>query len=476
MQVKSVGTDVDLGGATLIAGVLEGLTPLPGSEDALTSVDDRLIEASGFEGKSGQIMIAPHEEAQNVILAGLGEEASFRTIRSASGDAIRKAKSERAVSLLASGVSDAARAVVEGTLLGAYSYRRYKTDELDTPEVEVVEIVTDDDLEQAVIATQATMLARDWVNTPAADKAPTTLASIIGEAGESAGLTVEIWDRARIETEGLGGLLGVAAGSDREPALLKLEYRPENPMKHVALVGKGITFDSGGLSLKPAKSMEDMKDDMSGGAVVSAATIAISRLGLPITVTTIVPLTDNAVGGDATRPGDVLRPVAGPTVEVLNTDAEGRLVLADGLGLAQRYEPDLTVDVATLTGAAVVALGKEVAAVFGSDRETAALVLAAAESAGENFWEMPLHRGYRKSIDSNIADLKNISGSRYGGAIVAALFLAEYAGSEPWAHLDIAGPARSLETSGENVKGASGIGVRTLIELVRTLAEVDPEG
>jgi len=194
---------------------------------------------------------------------------------------------------------------------------------------------------------------------------------------------------------------------------------------------------------------------------------------VPVNITAIAPLTDNAVGGDATRPGDVLRPVEGPTIEVLNTDAEGRLILADGLGLARRFEPDLTVDVATLTGAAVVALGKQVAAVFGSDSDVAQQVLVAASRAGEGFWELPLHKGYRKSIDSNIADIKNISSSRYGGAIVAALFLAEYAGDGPWAHLDIAGPARSEETTGEFVKGASGVAVRTLIELARGMAEAD---
>jgi len=217
--------------------------------------------------------------------------------------------------------------------------------------------------------------------------------------------------------------------------------------------------------------MEEMKDDMSGSAIVAAATIAIARLDLPIRITCITPITDNAVGGDATRPGDVLRPVEGPTIEVLNTDAEGRLILADGLGLAKRHEPDLTVDVATLTGAARVALGDKISAVFGSDSDASEKVLEAASRAGEHFWEMPLFKEYRKSIDSDIADIKNISGSRYGGAITAAVFLAEYAGDGPWAHIDIAGPARTRETSGEQVKGASGVGVRTLIELARDMAE-----
>ena len=283
----------------------------------------------------------------------------------------------------------------------------------------------------------------------------------------------EVWDRQRIEDERLGAVIGVAAGSDRDPRLVKLTYDPEGATEHLVLVGKGITFDSGGLSLKPAKSMEEMKDDMSGAAVVSAATIAIAKLGIGVKVTCITPITDNAVGGNATRPGDVLTPVAGPTIEVLNTDAEGRLILADGLGLAKALEPDLIVDVATLTGAAVVALGQKIAAVFGSDSEVATQILEAASIAGEEFWEMPIFAGYRKSIDSNIADIKNISGGRYGGAITAAVFLAEYAGDGPWAHLDIAGPARSRETSGDQVKGASGVGVRTLIELARGMAETN---
>jgi leucyl aminopeptidase len=317
----------------------------------------------------------------------------------------------------------------------------------------------------------ATIQARDWVNTPANDLSPEKFSESIAAAAADAGLETEVWDRAQIEEEGMGGLLGVAAGSDRDPRVAILRYRPDGATGHVALVGKGITFDSGGLSLKPAASMEEMKDDMSGAAAVVAATIGIARLALPVAVTAIAPLTDNAVGGDATRPGDVLRPLDGPTIEVLNTDAEGRLILADGLSLAKRYEPDLTIDVATLTGAAAVALGKQVAAVFASSSDVARDVLDAAGRAGESFWEMPLFQGYRKSIDSNIADIKNISGTRYGGAIVAALFLAEYAGDGPWAHLDIAGPARSQETTGEFVKGASGVAVRTLIEVVRGMSE-----
>lgn len=475
MKVRSATTEVDLDGATLIAGVMEGLQPVTGSEDAFGVVDPAMLDVAGFEGKAGQIVTLPHPVAKAVMFVGLGDEVSFESVRSASGNAIRVVKTERAVNLLALvDIDDSTRAVVEGSLLGGYQYRTYKTDD-DGLDAEVVDVVGADPahLEAAVMAADATILAREWVNTPAKDKSPETLAGLIDQAAQNTGISVEIWERPRIEEERLGALLGVAAGSERDPRVVFLQYRPEEATSDLVLVGKGITFDTGGLSIKTAQFMEEMKDDMSGAAVVAAATIGIARLGLPLNVTAIMPLTDNAVGGDATRPGDVLRPIEGPTIEVLNTDAEGRLILADGLGLAKRFESDLTIDVATLTGAAAVALGKQVAAVFGSDPDVSSKILEAASRAGEEFWELPLFKGYRKSIDSNIADIKNISGGRYGGAIVAALFLAEYAGDGPWAHLDIAGPARREETTGEFVKGASGVGVRTLIEVARAMGETD---
>ena len=473
MQISPVDSDVDLAGATLIAGVMEGLEVLPGSEDAVDGVDPSVLTAADFTGKTGQVITLAHDDADALLMVGVGDELSFESLRAASGNAIRSIKSARAISLLAQvGIEGAGRAVVEGSLLGGYRYRTYKTDE-DESTVDSVEVVGGDEEEVAasVIASEATNLARDWVNTPARDKSPQTLAGLIETAATAAGMTAEVWDLDRIREESLGGVLGVAAGSDRDPRVVILSYEPQDPRGHLALVGKGITFDSGGLSIKSAASMMEMKDDMSGAAITAAAAIGIARLGLALKVTCITPLTDNAIGGDATRPGDVLRPLEGPTIEVLNTDAEGRLILADGLSLAKRFEPDLTVDVATLTGAARVALGDRIAAVFGSDSGVSERVLDAASHAGEDFWEMPLYKDYRKSIDSDIADIKNVSASRYGGAIVAALFLAEYAGDGPWAHLDVAGPARSRETSGEQVKGASGVGVRTLIELARGMAQ-----
>lgn len=473
MEIKAVGTGFERDGAAVICGVMADGQPLPGSEDYFDAVDGAFVEASGFEGKAGQV-ISALTDGGVVVLAGIGDEASFESVRSAAGNATRAVKAERAVCLLtAAPIDDVARAVVEGVSLGAYQYRPYKTSENDQQTLITVELVdaSQEEIDAALIGSDATMLARDWVNTPAMDKSPETIAATIKSAAESAEVDVEIWDRARIEEEKLGALLGVAAGSSRDPVLLVMTYAPEGAGRHLGLVGKGITFDSGGLSLKSAAFMEEMKDDMAGGAAVAAATIGIARLGLPVRVTTIVPFTDNAVGGNATRPGDVLRPVSGPTIEVLNTDAEGRLVLADGLGVVRRSEPDLIIDVATLTGAAKVALGEKIGAVFASNPGVAKDVLGAAARAGEFFWEMPLFADYRKSLDSNIADIKNITGSRYGGAIAAALFLKEYAGDGDWAHLDIAGPARARETSGESVKGASGASVRTLIEVARGLVE-----
>ena len=473
MEVKAVSADVDLAGATLVAAVMEDLEPAPGSEEALGSVDPALLETAGFEGKTGQSVTVPHPEAVALLLVGLGEETSFESVRTASGNAVRKVNTARAVSLLAAiPVEGSPRAVVEGSLLGGYQFRAYKT-ENEGLDAEVVEIIGsgEDEIAEAAVLAEATNLARDWVNTPAKDQSPAALAEVISTPATEVGISVEIWEERRITDEKLGGLLGVAAGSDRPPRVVILRYEPSESGGHLGLVGKGVTFDSGGLSIKPAKAMEDMKTDMSGGAVVASATIAVAKLGLPIAVTSVIPITDNAVGGDATRPGDVLRPVDGPTIEVLNTDAEGRLILADGLGVVQRYEPDLIVDVATLTGAAVVALGGKMAAVFGSDSNVAGLVLNAASRAGEHFWELPLFEPYRKELESDVADIKNITGSRYGGAITAALFLSHYAGDGPWAHLDIAGPARSNETAGEQVKGASGVGVRTLVEIVRGMVE-----
>jgi leucyl aminopeptidase len=281
---------------------------------------------------------------------------------------------------------------------------------------------------------------------------------------------VEIWDSARLGDERMGGMLGVGQGSDRPPALLKLHYRARRPKAKLALVGKGIVFDSGGLSIKPADMMEAMKDDMAGGAAVAAATIAIAALGLPIEVMSFSAFAENLPSGTAQRPGDVLEARNGKTIEVLNTDAEGRLVLADALALAAEAQPDLIVDLATLTGACKIALGPRIAGVFGNDQPAIDRVLAAGAAGGERLWPLPLPADHRPMIDSDVADMKNTGQGRYGGAIAAALLLNEFVGEVPWVHLDIAGPAFLDKAEQYLPKGGTGFGVRTLVELARSFS------
>ena len=287
-----------------------------------------------------------------------------------------------------------------------------------------------------------------------------------------AGVSVEVWDEERIVAERLGGLLGVARGSAQPPRLVRVEYQPADPVEvdgrvpHLVLVGKGITFDSGGLSLKTASGMETMKTDMGGAAAVMCAVDAAVAMGARIRISAIAPLTENMPGGSATKPGDVLTTRNGKTIEVLNTDAEGRLVLADGLALAVEADPDAIVDVATLTGAAVVALGKEIAGLLGNDDILIGQVRAAGERVGEALWPLPLPDDYRSHIESEIADMRNVGRPGQAGATSAAMLLREFVGEVPWAHLDIAGPARSDENQRYLSKGGTGFGVRTLVALI----------
>jgi leucyl aminopeptidase len=324
-------------------------------------------------------------------------------------------------------------------------------------------------LDRGLAIAGAVAWARDLVNEPAGAMTPTQLAEEARRAAEEGGLEYEVLDEVEIANQGLGGLLGVSLGSDQPPRLVKLTYTPAGkPTGTVALVGKGITFDSGGLSLKTADGMETMKTDMSGAAAVIGAMSVLRAAGVPAKVIGFVPTTENMPGGRAIKPGDVLKIRNGKTVEVLNTDAEGRLILADGLSLAVEEKPDAIIDLATLTGACVVALGMKMAGLMGNDEGWIGQVRGAADRAGEPVWPLPLPADYRKDLDSEIADLKNISGNRGGGALTAGLFLSEFAGDVPWAHLDIAGPARASGDDGYIAKGGTGFGVRTLVELLST--------
>jgi leucyl aminopeptidase len=374
----------------------------------------------------------------------------------------------------------AAQAVVEGAVLAAYRFTAHKS-ESEPGGIERIVVAgagldateLAEGIRRGIAVADAVCLARDLVNEPPSSMTPTRFAqAAVEEAEGRPGVTVEVWDEQRISDERLGGLLGVARGSAEPPRLLKIAYEPADPIAvdgrvpHVVLVGKGITFDSGGLSLKSAEGMVTMKTDMSGAAAVLATVSACGALGVRVRVTAIAPTTENMPGGRATKPGDVLTIRNGRTIEVLNTDAEGRLVLADGLSLASEMEPDAIIDLATLTGACVVALGTSIAGVFGTDDAFIGRVRAASERAGEGTWPLPLPDEYRSHIDSDIADMKNIGKAGQAGAIAAALLLARFVDRVPWVHLDIAGPARSDEDTGILAKGGTGFGVRTLLELL----------
>ncbi|MCJ7726310.1 MAG: leucyl aminopeptidase [Acidimicrobiia bacterium] len=438
---------------------------------------DAYLDDADFTGKAGQIAVLPGGilPYRTIVLAGLGEAPDTEDVRQAAGAAGRAVIRARSVamSLHTIAAPGAAQAAVEGFLLGQYRFDRH----LSEPKPALTESLTligaDESATEGArkggIVAAAVALARDLVNESPIDKAPVELARIAVEMAGRVGLRVKVWDEAEIQEGGLGGLWGVSLGAATPPRLVELWHEPEGAEAFLAIVGKGIVFDSGGLSLKKADGMETMKTDMAGAAAVFGAMQAIAELGLPIKVLGIAPLTENMPGGAAQRPGDVLKARNGKTIEVLNTDAEGRLVLADGLSLAVEHEPDLVVDMATLTGACMVALGDKIAGLFGTV-EGAEQVKAAAEAAGERVWSMPLPADYRKKIDSDVADMKN-TGPRFGGAINAALLLKEFVGDVPWAHLDIAGPARAGETEHSVLKGGTGFGVRTMVALAAALSE-----
>ena len=435
---------------------------------------DEYLDGLDFSGKVGQTAAVPGKGAYGrVLFVGLGDDADVDTLRKAAGIAGRAAMryDKVATTLNRVDIYGASEAVVYGFLLGQYTFDKYlsKPKPTETTELLLIGDVDDTDIDHGRKVAAGVALARDLINEPAGGKKPEVLAGIATGIAEETGIEITIYDEDEIEAEGFGGLLAVSLGATNPPRMVVLKYRPDGAEKSLALVGKGIVFDSGGLSIKPAAGMETMKTDMSGAAAVFGAVQAIAQLGIPVNVTAIAPLTENMTGGAAQRPGDIFTARNGKTVEVLNTDAEGRLVLADGLALAVEDEPDLVIDVATLTGACMVALGKKVAGLFGYDDEAAALVEGAARRAGEKVWRMPFEKDYRSKLDSPIADIKNI-GDRYGGAITAALFLAEFTNEYPWAHIDIAGPARAESDDGYISKGGTGFSVSTLVAVAEDMA------
>jgi leucyl aminopeptidase len=461
-----VPADVEVVGVPVFADLT-----LP--EGAGGPVDGAFLARFGFEGKPGQSQVVPSEGGASLVAVGVGEvgKVDADVIRKAAAALARAAGHARSIATTLpratpDGVA-AGPAVVEGIGLAAY---RFAGDRRKPPIVhlQAVTVVgaTDEDIRAGVVAVEATNRTRDWVNMPPRQLTPTRLGELATELAGEYGLTVQVWDAERIAAEHLGGLAGVAAGSEEPARLIRLAYEPEGAGATVALVGKGITFDSGGLSLKPPTSMMTMKDDMGGAAAVISAVVGAAALGLDLKVVGWVATTENMPGGTAIHPGDVLIARNGTSIEVLNTDAEGRLVLADALSLAAEERPDAIVDVATLTGAQVVALGERVAAVFSNDDALADRVIEAGARAGEPTWRLPLVAAYRSKIDSEVADLKNIATSGGAGSIIAALFLEEFVGDISWAHLDIAGPSWSDSDEGWLVKGGTGWAARTLIQLL----------
>lgn len=444
----------------------------------------RLLAAKEVGTVIGEVALFPGDwglKAGSLAIFGLGTRAKFDAGSAFSaGVAVSKrlaGKPRDAVAVVMPDANDPARvasALLEGLIVGTRGPGLRKTEpnrhsfgtltliapggnSLDGGQLEAA-------ARRGEVVGRAINEARDLVNTPPSEKTPTTFAGKAVEA-RADGVEVTVWDAAKLRDERFGGLLGVALGSDEPPVFVRLDYRKGGDAPTLALVGKGVTFDSGGLSLKPSASMEDMKSDMTGAAVVLAAIRAVARLELPVNLVGYLALTENMTGGRALKLGDVLTMRDGQTVEVLNTDAEGRLILADALSYAVEQTPARIIDLATLTGACLAALGTRYAGLFSNDDEFAAEVTAAGKRTGERTWRLPLDDDFRDAIKSGVADMKNIGG-KWGGAITAAKFLEQFVGSRPWVHLDIAGPSWSDADSSTRDPGGTGCFVRTLVELI----------
>ncbi|MDH5696632.1 MAG: leucyl aminopeptidase [Dehalococcoidia bacterium] len=467
---------------------------LAGIDKALDGAISRLIGQGEVKGKLNEITII-HSlgklPAARVVVAGLGkkEELSQDRVRTAVGEACRllqqKGIENVATVALGAGVAGislegAAQAVTEGALLGVYSFRRHITKEAEHGELKQLTIVEADETKLPIlergsykgrVLAEATKLARDMVNEPANYMTPSHMAETAASLAEAYGLEIDVLEREQMRELGMGALLGVTQGSRQPPKFVILRYRgSDSAQVDLALVGKGITFDSGGISVKPSEGMQEMKGDMAGGAAVMAAISAIAQLKPKINVVAIVPCAENLPSGEALKPGDVLTAMNGKTIEVISTDAEGRLLMADALGYANKLGAKLIVDVATLTGACHVALGDDCSGVFGNNQELMDRLIAASIDAGELMWQLPMYEQAKEQLKSEVADIRNVGG-KWGGAISAAHFLAEFAGDTPWVHLDIAGTSLSEKERGYLVKGATGVTVRTLINFAISIAK-----
>ncbi|MBM2825473.1 MAG: cytosol aminopeptidase [Dehalococcoidales bacterium] len=499
LEIKVTSSDIArIQVDAIIINFFEGMERPDGDaaaiDKALDGAISQLVTQGEIKGKLNQITVI-HSlgklPAKRVVVVGLGKkpELTLDRVRGAVAETCRllRQRGVATIATIAQGAGIAgitgegsAQAITEGALLGLYSFRKHITKEAEYGELKQLTIVDADakklpGLEQGCrqgsILAEATNLARDMVNEPANYMTPTNMAEMAARLAQTYGLEIDVLEREQMQELGMGALLGVAQGSRQPPKFIILRYHGRASKEiDIALLGKGITFDSGGISIKPSEKMEEMKGDMAGGAAVMAAISAISQLKPKINILALIPATENLPDGNALKPGDVLTATGGKTIEIISTDAEGRLILADALGYARKQGARAMVDVATLTGACRVALGDICTGAFGNNQALIDKVIAAGAQAGERIWPMPMYEEYKEQNKSDVADIKNV-GSRYGGAITAAQFLAEFAGDTPWVHLDIAGTSLSEKERAELVKGATGVAVRTLVNLALSLAK-----
>lgn len=499
MDVKVASGDIaKLKIDAIVVNLFEGTASPAGAtgavDKALGGLISRLIAEGEIKGKLGEMTLLHSMEkiaAARVLVAGLGKEkelnlARIRGVAAEASRYLRRVGVKRFATIAhGAGIGGidaekSAQAVTEGAILGLYAFRKHQTKEPEQKDIEEVLIVERDRQKlsqlrrgcaKGRILAEATNLARDMANEPGNYMTPTTMAEVASKVAQDHGLEVKVLEKKDIEKLGMGALLGVAQGSRQPPKFIILSYKGTRPSKTpLGLIGKGITFDSGGISIKPSEAMGDMKGDMSGGAAVIAAMGAIAELKPKINVTALVPATENLPDGAAVKPGDILKAMNGKTIEIANTDAEGRLVLADALSYAGKLKLSPLVDVATLTGACHVALGDVCSGAFTNDQELVEKVIKAGDESGERIWQMPMDDDYKEQNKSDVADIKN-TGGRWGGAITAAQFLAEFVGETPWVHLDIAGTDRTDKEKKSLVKGATGVTVRTLVNLALSLAQ-----
>ena len=482
----------------IIVNLFEGVESPGGAtgavDIALDGAISQVIKEGGCRGKEGTFTLI-HTlgklSSPRVVVAGLGKQENFTLdkVRNIAAGAARYLRNARCVSgatiTHGAGIGgldprDCAQALTEGTLLGLYTFDRHKKPKDDAVELEQLAVVEFDDsrldavqrgVDRGIVLGEAANFARDLANEPGNKLTPTDLAERAQAMASDVGLECDVFDQAWMENQGMGALLSVAAGSQQPPKFIVLRYKGGGS-SHLGFVGKGITFDTGGISIKPAAGMEHMKGDMSGAAAVIAAMGAIARLKPQIDVTMVVPATENMPGGNATKPGDVVTTMTGKTIEVINTDAEGRLILSDGLAYLNESKPDALVDVATLTGAISMALGDVAMGAMGNSAGLYERIQRAATEAGEKVWQLPMYDEYKEQIKSNVADMKNVGG-RNAGSITAAMLLQEFVDDTPWVHIDMAGVDNYDKVKGTIVKGASGIPVRTLVHLAFVLAD-DP--